>query len=418
VTPHVSHWCHHAHPAESPVTTGPPASVVRPYGSIDRGADGRFLRARVRSLDGSTIAVRPGGAEHPLWGPSDRIVGEAGLLTVAAAVDWDRIAVIPPLADPTRLPPGAGSALLNLLAGLAAEQGTVRLRYRGPYATEQLFWTLAESFRFDAAEPDPLGCFLDGAEDAFLAGELREAPLDWTPAPHERRWLDDGLYVQLRDGVEKVAWEGRTYYRTEWQGLGRREHRVVRPIATADGRRRYVAGLVALGRPLEDHLVLDESGSLADRLAPDATTAAPAQETPLAPVWRDALARLVPLDATPLLAPALAAVWPAFDVAWGPVERDLVEARGERLRLSPALAGLYRAGSAGAARRPLAKALVREVLDLVGPPARAAAVAWLEAQPPDRRAASLEADRPRLAVEAARALARLLDALESGHALP
>ena len=327
----------------------------------------------------------------------------------------------PPLADPTRLPPGAGSAILNLIAGLAADQGAARLRYRGPYATEQLFWTLAESFRFDAAEPDPLGCFLEGAEAAFLAGELREAPLDWTPAPHERRWLDEGLYVQLRDGVEKVAWEGRTYYRAEWQGLRRREHRVVRPIATADGRRRFVVGLVALGRPLEDHLVLGENGEPVDRVAPDAATAAPDAEAPLAPPWRDALASLVPLDATPLLASALAAAWPALDVAWGPVTRDLVEVRGERLRLSPALAHLYRAECAGrdaGARRALAKALVRDVLDLVGPPARAAAVAWLDAQPADRRAALLETDRQRLAVEAAQALGRLLDALEGGHAVP
>jgi hypothetical protein len=386
---------------------------------IDRAADGRFLGARVRSLDGSMVAVLPGGAEHPLWGASDRIVGETGrLLTVSAAVDWERIGSIPALADPTRLPPGAGSAILNLLAGLAAAQGATTLRYRGPYATEQLFWALAESFRFDAAEPDPLGAFLDGAEEAFLAGELREAPLAWTPAPHERLWPATGLYVQLRDGVEKVAWEGRTYYRTEWQGLRRREHRVVRPVATPDGGRRFVAGLVALGRPLEDHLVLDERGDPADCPAPAATDGA---EAPLAPVWREALASLVPLDATPLLAPALAAAWQAFDVGWGPVVRDLVEARGTRLRLSTALASGYRAeraGRTGAARRALAKALVRDVLDLVGPPARAAAVAWLEAQPVDRRAAALEADRSHLAVEAARALGRLLDALDGEDALP
>lgn len=385
---------------------------------IDRAADGRFLGARVRSLDGSMVAVLPGGAEHPLWGASDRIVGETGLLTISAAVDWDRIGSIPPLADPTRLPPGAGSAILNLLAGLAADQGATTLRYRGPYATEQLFWSLAESFRFDAAEPDPLGAFLDGAEAAFLAGELREAPLDWTPAPHARLWPDAGLYVQLRDGVEKVAWEGRTYYRTEWQGLRRREHRVVRPVAMPDGGRRFVAGLVALGRPLEDHLVLDEHGEPAERRAPAATAG---EEAPLAPVWRDALASLVPLDATPLLAPALAAAWPAFDVGWGPVARDLVEARGTRLRLSTALASCYRAqraGRTGAARRALAKALVRDVLDLVGPPARAAAVAWLEALPAGRRAASLETDRSRLAVEAAQALGRLLDALDGEPALP
>jgi hypothetical protein len=114
-------------------------------------------------------------------------------------------------------------------------------------------------------------------------------------------------------------------------------------------------------------------------------------------------------------------VWPTLDVAWGPVPRDLVEVRGERLRLSPALARLYRAERAGrdaGAKRALAKALVRDVLDLVGPPARAAAVAWLEAQPAHQRAALLETDRQWLAVEAAQALGRLLDALEGGHAVP
>jgi hypothetical protein len=104
------------------------------------------------------------------------------------------------------------------------------------------------------------------------------------------------------------------------------------------------------------------------------------------------------------------------------VVRDLVDARGERLRLSTALVRLYqaeRAGRAGGARRALAKALVRDVLDLVGPPARAAAVARLDAQPVERRAALVEtAERGGLAVEAARALGRLLDALEAGHALP
>jgi hypothetical protein len=31
--------------------------------------------------------------------------------------------------------------------------------------------------------------------------------------------VEGGPSVQLRDGVEKVWWEGRTYYRTEWQRL-------------------------------------------------------------------------------------------------------------------------------------------------------------------------------------------------------
>jgi len=199
------------------------------------------------------VGVLPGGAEHPLWGPSDRIVAgppeRPRVLTVSAALDWDRIDRIPALADPTRLPPGAGTAILNLLAGLAAEQGAAALRYRGPYATEQLFWALLESFRLD----EPAGAlerFLADAEAAFLAGTMREAPVDWRPAPHEPRLRDGGVGVQLRDGVEKVRWDGRTYYRREWQGLRRDEHRVVRRLER-DGVVAYVVGLVALGCPLE-----------------------------------------------------------------------------------------------------------------------------------------------------------------------
>ncbi len=394
--------------------------------AIQRGPDERFAAGWVRSLDGSIVGVLPGGAEHPLWGAADRLVGDAGLLTVCAAVDWDRIAGIPAVADPTRLPPGAGSAILGLLAGLAADQQAGPLRYRGPYATEQLFWALGESFRFDPAERDPLGRFLDGAEEAFLAGALREAPLDWAPAPHERLFVDGGPSVQLRDGVEKVWWEGRTYYRTEWQGLTRREHRVVRPVTTPEGRVRFVVGLVALGRPVEDHLVLDGDGALLESPAPAGPTGGAEREVALAPVWREALEPLLPLDATPLLGPAIAAVWPALDVRWGPVARDLVEARGARVRISPALARLYVAERAArpdvAERRGLAQALVREVLSLVGPPLRQGAASWLDAQPAGRQGALLEAarraDRQGAAGRAAAPLGRLLDALVAGEGLP
>lgn len=288
--------------------------------AIDRTATGAFTAGwvRVPGLGGEPVGIRAGGAEHPLWGPSDRIVrgrDAAEALTVAAAVDWDRLDRIPALADPTRLPAGAGTALLNLLAGLAADQGAPRLRYRGPYATEQLFWALAESFRFEAAGDDPVGRFLDGAEAALLAGTMREAPVDWAPAPHERLFLDaapGGLYVQLRDGVEKVVWEGRPYYRTDWQGLTRREHRVVRAAPAPDGGLRFVVGLAALGRPVEDHWLLDAEGGVIDALAPPAGADEPGRETPLAPPWRAALGALLPLEASPLLATAIAAVWPAF----------------------------------------------------------------------------------------------------------
>jgi hypothetical protein len=396
---------------------------------LKRGARGELHEAWVRLADGSAAGVLPGGAHHPLWGPSDRLVhatagGLPTTLTLAGAVTWNAVDLIPPVAEPGRLPSGAGAALLNVLAALAGDQGRPALRYRGPYPTEQLFWSLTESFRLDPLGPgfDPRARFLTNAEVTFARGAPEEVPVDWIPAPHERWVHSDGLAVQLRDGIERVTWQGRTYHRTECQGLRRREHRVVRTVELGGGTRRYVACLEALGTVVEDHLTLDEQGNPLDRhlSLPD-----PVLEAPLATPWREALGALLPLEATPLLAGAIEAVWPGIHLAWGPVPGDLVEASGTTLRLSPKLARVYRSvwtHTAADARRGPAQQLVREVLGLIGPAIRDAAVAWLETLPATRQETELGAaahrDRVKLATAALVPLGRLLDALETGAALP
>lgn len=447
--------------------------VVRAYGSVTLyGPDGRrcldldpggrvtaalrweatgtLQEAWVWLPDGTALVVARGDDRHPLWGPSDRLLrvkrpAAPVSLTLIGRVDWARPGAIPPLAEPARLPAGGGAAVLNLLAGLAADAGVGHLRYRGPYPTEQLFWTLLESFRFAPGTAGPLVTFTADAERCFATGVSVEPPVDWIPTPHEQVTAGD-VVVQLRDGVEKVVWEGRTYYRDEWQGLRRREHRVVRPVGGPGGARRFLVGLAALGEVVEVHLALADDGrvqgraedlgrglrepggtpdSPAARAATPGTTPEVAAPVPLAPIWRDALGWLLLLEATPWLAPAIRAVWPALDVRWGPVWRDLVAVDGETIRLSGALAARYRsrlAGTAAAGRRELARALVRDVLGLLGPPVRAHAGVWLESLPAPGRDALLEAggalDRARLAARAAVALRPLLDALERGGALP
>jgi hypothetical protein len=405
--------------------------------AIRRGRQGEVLGAWLRNVDGTLLEIRPRATRHPLWGWSDGILGppadaagEPTLRTVCAATDWDAPAAIPALAEPSRLPAGAGTSILGLLATLAADRGAPPLRYRGPYPTEQLFWALVEAFRFEPAEGDPAGgdpvaLFTRDAETLATRGESRQAPLAWRPAPPERLFHDGGIYVQLRDGVEKVWWEGRTYYRPDWQGFQRREHRVVRRTATGDGRALHVAALEAGGRRLEDHLVLDEAGDVVACPARDHETADDRPDQALDRLWRDALGTLVPLEATPLLASALAAVWPELRPAWGSVRRDLVEVRGLAVRLSIALADLYRleraTGPAGT-RRGAAQTLVRTVVGLVGGPARACAAQWLASQSAARRemllAEAAATDRRQLAARAAVAVGTLIDALEAGAALP
>jgi hypothetical protein len=395
--------------------------------AFNRDSRGELREAWVSLADRGMAGLLPGDAYHPLWGLSDRLVhltgtGSPTTLTLARAVRWSSIESIPPVAEPAHLPSGAGVALLNVLATLAQDQRQPALRYRGPYPTEQLFWTLTESFHCDAG-PDPLARFLAEAEATFARGALAEVPVDWVPAPHERRLHLGGLVVQLRDGVERISWHGRSYYRTEGQGLRRREHRVVRVVETGDGTRRYVASLEALGTVVEDHLTLDEGGQPVEQhaLAVDAGL----EERPMAALWRSALGALLPLEATPLLAGAIEAVWPGMHLAWGPVPGDLIEARGAALRLSPKLVRIYRSAwmdTTATERRGLARRLVRDVLGLIGPAVRDAAVDWLLELAPARQEAELVAaarrDRVALAQTALAPLGRLLDALGVGSALP
>ncbi len=199
-----------------------------PVSELAWAADGSLERASVRLPDGSWLSIEPRATTAAPWGLSDRVwravqfpesrgwSGEP--LTIFEALDWTRIDRIPPLAEPGRLPPGGGTAVLNLIAELAREQGATRLAYRGPYPTEQLFLALLESFRYEPEHaPDPL--------TAFMAGDLA-----WTPAPHERLFGAGGLFVQRRGLVEKVVFGGAAYYRPDWQSVTRHAPRRVRDV--------------------------------------------------------------------------------------------------------------------------------------------------------------------------------------------
>src|SRR5262245_31314960 len=79
--------------------------------ALNRGPRGALREAWVSLPDGSAAGILPGGADHPLWGASDRLVhaGVNGVptpLTVAGRVAWDAVDTIPPVAEPGRLPSG------------------------------------------------------------------------------------------------------------------------------------------------------------------------------------------------------------------------------------------------------------------------------------------------------------------------
>ncbi|HEX2685272.1 MAG TPA: hypothetical protein VHN14_01575 [Kofleriaceae bacterium] len=138
---------------------------------------------------------------HPLLGAA-HTVGS----TAMTALAWARPTEIPAMAEPGRLPPGAGGAILNTIAILAQRAGIVALRYAGPYPTSALWRTLARSFRCAADEAS----FTAGA----LARALRVArdpiAIDFVPAPHERLAIPGG-FIELRDRVERAVIDGITY---------------------------------------------------------------------------------------------------------------------------------------------------------------------------------------------------------------
>jgi len=346
-------------------------------------ATGDLAWARCRSADGRWIGVEPGADSHPAWGSSDRVWLLDGdepwrpvePLSLFRALDWARLDHIPPLAEPRRLPPGAGSAVLNLVAAMMKDQGLARARYRGPFPSEQLFTSLLESFRHDPAQTLPL--------ERFLA----DGGLDWLPAPFESHQVAPWVTVQLRQDIDKVVADGVAFYRPEWQGIKRREPRVVR-----DEGERVICSLWALGGPLEDRLTLDRSGEILDAPGPRAPEVPP---SPLAPVWNSALGDLIARESAPPLATAIVEVLRGTEIEWGAVPGDLMRAWDKRIRLSAQLREAATASIRGAApgreRAEQALRFVLEIARLLGPEVRGRAQALLESLPEAEQARRLSA---------------------------
>jgi hypothetical protein len=373
---------------------------------VDRSSDGSLGRAWVRIPDRSWLGIEPRATRDAPWGWSDRLwhapepsSGEwrGTPLTVFEALDWTRIDRIPALGEPARLPRGGGTAVLNLIAELAAAQRTGPIAYRGAYPTEQLFLALLESFRYETVSADPLAEFMQGG-------------LAWAPAPAERAFPADDLYVQARERIEKVVWRGGAYYRPDWQGVARHSPR--RIVDAPDG---VHCVLWALGQPLADHLLLRPDGELVTILAGEP---AAAESRPLpATVWSGVVAA-VAAQCAPPLAPFVESVAASFSLEWGPVARDLAQIGHGRVRISDrlwrALAARLAAAAARADRAALGLAAIAEMAALVGDQLRERAQAEILSLPPAAQPAALTGATDtalRGRAERARDIAAAVDAL-------
>jgi len=368
--------------------------------TLDWADDGQLSAASVRLPDGSWLRVRPRAADDPRWGATDVVDHEGTALTGFAAIDWAGIDAIPPLAEPARLPPGGGSAVLNLIAALAADQQRGPLGYRGPYPTEQLFLALLESFRYELASSVPADAMLHTHPlEIFLGGGLL-----WAPAPHARHFDRRGVYVQVRERVEKVVWRGRAYYREDWQGVERHATHRVR-----DDGERVVGSLWALGGPIEDHLVLTRAGDVLEMRVPAAGGEPP---RPVDPAIAAGLAAIVIAGSAPPLAAAIRNAAMALVFEWAPLEGDLATLESSRARISTALRRALATRLAKAATRAeqvrLGFAALAEAAHALGDGLRARGQAQLAAA-----GASVQAEAlARSATDAASAARQIGEAVE------
>ena len=363
-----------------------------PLSVLEWRPDGGLRRARVRVPDGSWLDIEPGVGPRAAWGASDLVAREGQPLTSFAALDWTRVDRIPPLAEPARLPAGAGTAIFNLLARLAIEHGVAILRYDAPYPTEALFLALLESFRYVPADsPDPRAAFASGA-------------LAWTPAPHEVSIEAGHVWVQRRERIEKVVANARAYYRPDWQGVRRRTPRALRDAADT-----VRASLIALGHVVEDHLVLAADGRILETPTP---VPDPPNVVPLAADVVAGMVAIVVATSAPALGPWLAAAAREMELVWGPVDADLVAIADARVTLSHRLRRALVTATRSRERTDalaIALGLLREAADLIGDALRARAQAALAGEDEAVQVAALEtAEAP---APDARAIAAAADAL-------
>jgi hypothetical protein len=394
---------------ESPPGGGPPRRVLE----LDRNGavltelrwteDGRLAHAWIKIADDSWVLIEPRATYQPSWGLCDRLwhavhpTAAAHVpLTTFEALAYEAIDRIPVLLEPARLPAGAGAAVLNLVAALAADRGCTSLEYRGPYPTEQLFLVLLESFRYHTTtEDDPLA--------AFMAGRL-----EWAPAPHERACPVPGVTVHLRGRVEKVVWRERLYYRPDWQGVHRHAPRRVRDV---DGT--VVCSLWALGEPIEDHLRLAPNGTTVAVIVPPHASLPPRR---LPPAILDGVASAVAALSAAPLAPFVREIAAAYNLTWSSLDGHLVTAERTHLRISHAfrqtLARHLQGATTRAHRLALGLAALTELAHLLGDPLRARAQSHIASLPPEAQSHALtETDPPEARANDAKKIAEAIEAL-------
>src|SRR2546426_298921 len=187
------------------------------------------------------------------------------------------------------------------------------------------------------------------------------------------RWRHRRAESDRRARAEKVVFRGAAYYRPDWQSVVRQAPKRVRDVPEG-----VLCSLWALGRPVEDHLLLASEGDLLRVLEP-VVHECPAR--PMPPEVVGGVAAIVAAGSARPLAPVIEDVARAVALEWGAVARDLVTIGADRIRVSEgfraALAERLATAHGRGPRATLALAAIVELGVLVGDALRARAQAQI-----------------------------------------
>jgi hypothetical protein len=167
----------------------------------------RLVEATVAGAPGRWLTVDGALVDDALVGPAHALRVDDHEVTRCGAVDWARPTIIPAIADPARLPPLTGTALLSVIALLSHTAGVPSLRYAGSYPSAALWSSLQQCFTTAGDEAaftaDAVGRIARGARDPL--------PVEFAPAPFERVWVAPDVAVQLRDDLDRAIIDGLAY---------------------------------------------------------------------------------------------------------------------------------------------------------------------------------------------------------------
>ena len=287
--------------------------------------NGEALHAlSLRRPDRTALVLRAETKPHPLFHRAHDLEVDGAVVARCGLADWIRPKHVPPVDVPGAMPAGAGSALLNWLAGSAERAGVRALRYRGPYPTAALFDSLSHSFRVDDP-PAALERFTHDVESRSIRGSMVEVDVPFQPAAFEWHWPAEDICVQLRDGLERVYVAGRGYALHQ---LGTRRLR-----REGDG---WIAYVDLGGIPWHDVLRLDARGTPIGEPAPLPPAPPRLLGQALPEEIVDLLGAVLQQRAPRLLAPMIAHVLSGHILRWGDTGDELARAAPGAIELHSA----------------------------------------------------------------------------------